>query len=266
MKRQQSVGLVVEGNATSSAVLRLPSILDELGPVKAGVQRVARRLCNFLGAGYPIGSYDDLQVARLVLLRVPDESVPRFVEELATSSLVLKDLLFVLCESCMGSDVLAPLAERGAGTATLVGFPTPRKRWFVVEGQMATVRQIRRLLDRGDSRVFELKQGAKSLYLAAQLLATGAPTHLMGSAQQALRRAGIKGNHLHEFLEEMSLEMFRSFSNGARFTWPGARAGCLPHTIDGYLDDLRTRHPEIAADLEEQLLLAARRSELRRSD
>ncbi|HLH01857.1 MAG TPA: DUF2520 domain-containing protein [Bryobacteraceae bacterium] len=266
MKRQQSVGLVVEGNATSSAVLRLPSVLDEIGPVKAGVQRVARRLSNFLGAGYPVATYDELQDARLILLRVPDESVARIVSELRSANLVLKDSLIVLCESCMPSSVLAPLAECGAGTASVVAFPTPRKRWFVVEGHIAAVRQIKRLLDRSDARVFELKPGAKPLYFAAQLLATGVPIHLMTSAQQALRRAGIKGNHLHELLEEMSFEMFRSFSNGARFSWPMARGGCPPETTDEYLGLLRAHHPEIAADLEEQLSFASRRTSSRKSD
>ena len=265
MKRQQSVGLVVEGSATSSLVLRLPSVLDEVGPVKAGVPRVARRLCNFLRAGFPVATYEELQEARLILLRVPDESVARIVTEFCSTNLVLKDLLFVLCESCMPSSVLAPLAERGAGTATLVAVPTPRKRWFVVEGQVAAVRQIRRLFDGSEARVFELKQGSKPLYFAAQLLATTMPIQLLVSAQQALRKAGVTGNHLHELLEEMSLEMFRSFSNGVRFTWPLTRSGCLPETVDSYFDGLRKRYPEIATDLDEQLGSAKRRSSRQKS-
>lgn len=260
MKHQQSVGLVVEGNATSSSVLRLPRVLDELGPIKAGVQRVARRLSNFLHAGYPVANYDELQDTRLVLLRVPDESVSRVVSELCATKLVLKDLSFVLCESCLSSGVLAPLAERGAATATIALFPSPRKSWYIVEGHISAVRQIKRLLDRSEARIFELKPGSKPLYFAAQLLATSVPTQMLAIAQTALRRAGIKGNHLHELLEEMSFEMFRSFSNGSRFIWPQPRAGCLPETADDYLDALRTTYPEIAADLEEQLSYAARRT------
>src|SRR5579884_4074992 len=99
MKHQQPLGLVVEGNATASAILKLPSVLDELGPVKAGVPRVARRLSNFLRAGYPVATYQELQEARLILLRVPDQTVSRLVSELTASGLVLKDLVFVLCES-----------------------------------------------------------------------------------------------------------------------------------------------------------------------
>ena len=51
MKKQLQVGLVVEGNATTSPVLRLSSLTDELGPIKSGGLQVARRVSNFLRAG-----------------------------------------------------------------------------------------------------------------------------------------------------------------------------------------------------------------------
>lgn len=258
MTHQQPLGLVVEGNATSSLVLRLPSVAEELGPVKASALRVARRLSNFLRAGYAVATYDELQSARLILLRVPDEALTRIMDELCASGLVLKDLSFVLCGSCLSTTALSPLQKCGAGTATVSALPTPRKSWFIVEGQTHTVRQVRRLLDRSDARVFELRPGTKPLYFAAQLFAAALPVQLMLSAEQALRSAGIKGNHLYELLEEMSLEMFRSFSNGVRFTWPEARTGCPHETALEYLEYLRNHHPHIAAALDSQLSYAKR--------
>lgn len=257
MRHPQPVGLVVEGSATSSVILRLPSVVHELGPVKSGALQVARRLSNFLHAGYAVTNYDELQSARLILLRVPDKALDRIVSELCTSGLILNDLSFVLCESCLSSAALAPLQAQGASTATLSQFPTPRRSWFVVEGQTSATRQIKRLLDRSDARVFELRPGTKALYFAAQLLATALPVQLMASAQQALRGAGIKGNHLHELLEEMALEMFRAFSNGVRFNWPEARTGCLPETAREYFALLRSEYPQIAAALDAQLGYAA---------
>ncbi len=258
MKNQRSLGLVVEGNATSSLVLRLTGLTEDLGPVKARSLRVARRLSNYLRAGYAVGSYKELQSARLVLLRIPDTSAPRIVEELCASELVVKDVAFVLCESCLSTNVLQPLQTRGAWTATLQPVQTLRRSWFVLEGQLTAVRQMKRLLERYDARVFELRSGNKALYFAAQLLATVLPVQLFTTAQQALRAAGISGNHLHDLLEEMSLEMFRSFANGVRLALPAGRTGCSPETCSEYFDELRLRYPQIASVLGEQLSLAMR--------
>jgi len=258
MKNQRSLGLVVEGNATSSLLLRLPGIVEHLGPVKAGALRVARRLSNFLRAGYAVSSYKDLQPARLIFLRVPDAILPRIVDELCASELTVKDTSFVLCESWLSTASLAPLQTRGALTATLVPVQTPRKIWFAVEGQLSAVRQVRRFLEDNDARTFELRPGTKPLYFAAQLLATSLPIHLYTAAQQALRSAGVKGNHLHELLEEMAFEMFRSFANGVRSPSLAARAGCTAETYEDYLEFVRVRQPQVAEVLDAELSLLPR--------
>jgi predicted short-subunit dehydrogenase-like oxidoreductase (DUF2520 family) len=211
-----------------------------------------------LRAGYAVGTYEELQSARLVFLRVPDPAAPRIVEELCASDLALKDISFVLCENCLGKNVLAPLQARGASTATLLPVQTLRRSWFMLEGQISAVRQVKRLLEHHNARVFELRQGTKSLYFAAQLLATALPVPLFMMAQQALRAAGISGNHLHDLLEEMSLEMFRSFANGVRPVLPAARTGCSAETCKEYFDELASRYPQISSVLCEHVDLAIR--------
>ena len=133
MKKQSQLGLVIEGNATSSTVLRISRLVKNLGPVKSATVRVARRLSNALRAGYAVEQYEDLQAANLIFLRFPDAAVARIVQEVCASELVLKDMSFVLCESWLTSDVLYPLATRGASTATVVNLPTIQRDWFVVE-------------------------------------------------------------------------------------------------------------------------------------
>ena len=56
--RPLRLGLVVEGNTTQSAVLRLDKLPEELGPVKSTVLSTARRLTNTLRGGYPVADYD----------------------------------------------------------------------------------------------------------------------------------------------------------------------------------------------------------------
>ena len=54
--------------------------------------------------------------------------------------------------------------------------------------------------------------------------------------------------------------MFRTFSNGVRLSWPGARTGCSPDTCLEYFDYLRSHFPQIAAVLDEQLAIRMRDS------
>src|SRR5579883_195784 len=66
MKKQQQLGLVVEGRVSESVVLRLPSVLEQIGPIMSPVSGMAKRVVNALHAGYIADRYDDLQVARTV--------------------------------------------------------------------------------------------------------------------------------------------------------------------------------------------------------
>ena len=259
MKQRLPLGLVVEGSSTNSALLRLSSITEELGPVKSATVRVARRLSNFLKAGYAVAQYEDLQAARLILLRLPDSAVARVVNEICESGLQFKDLSFVLCESWLSNDALRPLADRGATVATAVSVPTSRQKWFVVEGQLSAVRQVRRFVERNEGRTFEIRPGTKPLYFAAQLLVTALPLPLFFDAQQALRSSGITGNHLYSLLDEMSREMFRSFANGARTTWGGPLTECSEETANQYLSALRESQPQIGESVEEQLAWARKK-------
>jgi len=226
---------------------------EELGPVKSGAIRVARRSSNFLKAGYPVAKYEELQAARLILLRLPDSAVPRLVGELCQAKLIFKDLSFVLCESWLNSDALLPLADRGATVATIVSVPSSRDKWFVVEGQLTAVRQIRRFMERNEARAFEIHPGTKPLYFAAALLTTALPVPLFFNAQKALRASGINGHQLYGLLDEMAKDMFRSFVNGARITWGGPLTQCSEETANAYLSAVREKHPQIGEAVDEQL-------------
>jgi hypothetical protein len=256
MKRQLQAGLVVEGNSTKSAILRLPKLAEEIGPIKSTVLRVARRVSNFLKAGYAVSEYAELQEARPILIRVPDESVPRVVEEICATELQLEDLAFILCETWLMSDVLKPLSDRGASVATLVSVTGSRRDWFVVEGQLSALRQIKRLLEMSDARAIELRSGAKQFYFAASLLSTAIPMPLFLTAQQSLRAAGISGNHLYTLADDLAQGMMRDLAKGGRPTWGGPLTECSEETANSHLAALRLSDPAIAEVLDEQLAWA----------
>ncbi len=253
MKKQLQLGLVAEGNSTESAVLSLPRLVEELGPIKSTVLRVARRLSNMLKAGYAVADYEELQAASLILLRVPDLSVPRVVEELCSAELVFKDLSFVLCESWLPLHALSALANKGAATATLFNLPTSKRDWFIVEGEAKAVRQARQFLERNEARCSEVLADSKHLLFASEILATALPIPLLVSAQQALRASGVSGRLLAGMMTEMAEKMLQDFQKGARGYWGGPLAECSEETGLMHLDKLRQSHPAIAAFLDKQL-------------
>jgi predicted short-subunit dehydrogenase-like oxidoreductase (DUF2520 family) len=255
MKRPLRVGLVVEGNATRSVMVRLPKLPEFLGPVKATVPRVARRLSNFLRAGDVAHDYKELEAATLILLRVPDDRLESVVAELVSSDLNFRHLSIVLCESWLTSEILAPLARSGASVAS-VQVLQGRRNWFVAEGQLGAIRAVRALLDYNDCKLIEIREGSKAKCFAAGVLAGALPMPLYLSAQHALRDAGLSGNNLAAVLEEIVMTLFREFAKGARATWGGPLTEASEMARLQHLDWLEKNDPPLAATLNAYLELA----------
>jgi hypothetical protein len=234
-------------------LLRLPSVAEELGPIKSTGLQLARRIANFLRAGYAVSAYHELQRAKIILLKMPDSAVPGAVLELCESEIDFKAFSFVLCESWLPTETLEPLRERGAAVASLVSATTRGNVCFVVEGDTFAVRQIRKVIERSDARTIELRPGAKALYFASKLMATAIPVPLLLVAQKALRESGVSGNNLSSLLEDMAWEMFDAFSKGARVPWGGPLTECSAETAEAHWQKLKHGHPELAAIMEEQL-------------
>ncbi len=256
MKMPRQLGLIVEGNSTKSVILRYPGLADSIGPIKASALSVAHRVSNFIRAGNPISDYEDLGNCDLVLIRVPDASVPRIVDGLCASSLPMSGISFLLCESWLPSEVLSPLKARGATIATLLAVPAQSSEWFALEGQYTAVKRSKRLLNSVDASTVELRAGTKHLYFAASAFAETLPRALFAAAQRSLRRAGISGNHLYLLLEEMAQNMFRDITRGSRAGWTGPLLDCPEEVARDYLVRLQNTVPDMAQLLSEQLKLA----------
>lgn len=253
MAKQLPFGLVAEGDSRYSEILRLPNLNETLGPVKSNSFGSARKLCNFLRAGYAVTEYDELQGARVILLRVPDESLPRVVDEFFSSGLVLSNFSFVLCESWLTTDALAPLRQAGGTVATLMNVPTERKNWYIMEGQPMAIFHLRRFIERNEARAVEIRTGTKSLYFAAELLINALPIPLFIAAQQAFRATGITAKNLATISEEMIQEMVRGLLKGARNIWGGPLVQCSPETAATHLGVLRASNPDMAAMIDHYL-------------
>jgi hypothetical protein len=253
-------GLVVEGKSTTSSILRLSSVAEELGPVKSGSLQVARRVSNFLRAGYAVTSYQDLAAARIILIKVPDVSVPRIVQELCASELDLKEISFILCETWMRTEALLPLRERGACIASIVAITEGKHVCFAVEGDLAAVRQIRRLVDGGEVKTVELRTGAKHLLFAAMVLLTAVPLPILMAAQQALRDGGVSGNQLSGMVEDLASGTLAGFLRAPKLASAGVLNDCPKEDADAYFGSLSLTHPDLADRLNGLLEITGQRS------
>ena len=218
--------------------------------MKSSALRIARRFSNLIQGGYAVAEYEELQAARLVLLRVPDTAVNRIVRELCSSELLLDRLCFVLCESWLPSDVLKPLMDRGASVATLVRVPAAERDWFVLEGQIAASRLTRRFIERHGGRAFEMKLGSKHLLFAAELMTAVLPTPLLAAGQRTLRAAGVSGNELAALLDHMAQKMLREVIKGVRLPLSSTPADCSAELGARFMATLRQEEPFVASFIE----------------
>jgi predicted short-subunit dehydrogenase-like oxidoreductase (DUF2520 family) len=258
MKKLLRVGLVVEGNATKSPVLRLSSLIEELGPIKSVSLQVARRISNSLRAGYAVTKYEELAGAPLILLKVPDSEALRVVAELVAAPLPFREMAFVVCETWLTTDVLIPLRRAGAQIASLVSVGPLSQQGFVLEGDLAAVRKTKRLLQRGGARSVELRSGAKPLYFAANLLTSAITTPALQLAQRALRESGVSGTDLTMLMNEWWEHLGASVRKGGRAKWGGPLTECSDAVANENFRQLTLQNPALALALEEWLHLARR--------
>lgn len=258
MKKQLPLGLVLEGSSSRSTILRLPNIAGEIGPIKCSAMRLARRFCNLMQGGYAVADYEELQSAQIILLRVRDVAVPRIMDELCASELVLSRLSFVLCETWLSTESLEPLRQRGASVATLTRLPTLERNWFVLEGQGPLTRSVRRLIERHDGRAFEMKAGSKHLLFAVELLTTLVPIPLLLAAQASLRTGGMSGNEIAALIDQLTQKAVRDMLKGVRLPLRLAPADCSCELRSQYVLALEEKEPALASFIQQEQTASAK--------
>jgi hypothetical protein len=252
MKKQLPLGLVLEGSSSRSAILRLPNIADDLGPIKCSSMRLARRFSNLMQGGYAVADYEELQNAQAILLRVPDAAVGRIVEQLCASELVLDRLSVVLCDTWLSTDALAPLCQRGASVATLTRLASTERNWFVVEGQVRASRVMRRFIEKHEGRAFDMKAGCKYLLFAAELFASILPIPLLLAAQASFRHGGVTGNEVAAVIDQMAGKAVREVIKGIRMPLNALPMDCSSEVGARYMHALQEREPALATFIREE--------------
>jgi predicted short-subunit dehydrogenase-like oxidoreductase (DUF2520 family) len=258
MKKAQSVGLIGAGSLTDTPLTRFWWLSERLGPVKSASYRVASRIANMLQAGRPVKDYAEFESCNLILVCVPEETVPQVVSEMVSAGISWQGKAVVLCSTWLDSGELHQLSALGASVGSISsihGFD----ECYLVEGDPLAIRQSKSLVEYRDRRAIAIERPLKPFYLAA-LTCTGTLLFaLLHVASESLHRARIPSGLSATLLERQLTRTLRSFLKGGRRAYP------TPRELPRQLRALSAANPELSHYLEQSCHLASHLMEKRRA-
>jgi len=257
MKKSTLVGLIASGNLTDSPLSRFRWLSTRLGPVKSQNYRLASRIANILAAGHPVKDYADLEACTLILVCVPDETLPNVVADLALSEIQWRGKAVVLCSTWMDSAELHQLGACGAAVGSISPIPGFDEARYLVEGDRLAIREARSLVEDRQRRAIDIERPLKPFYLAA-LTSTGTLLFaLLLAASECLRHAGIPSSLSSTILDRQLSKTLRAFVKGGRHACPTLQE--LPKQLHALL----SANPALAHYFEQSAGLASRLMEKR---
>jgi predicted short-subunit dehydrogenase-like oxidoreductase (DUF2520 family) len=269
MKKAQLVGLIGAGSLTDSPLTRFWWLSERLGPVKSASYRVASRIANMLQGGHPVKDYAEFESCALILVCVPEETVPRVVSEMATAGISWRGKAVVLCSTWLDSGDLRQLSAQGAAVGSISpipGFPIQGSpiqgssdERYLVEGDPLAIRQVKSLVEYRERRAVAIERSLKPFYLAA-LTCTGTLLFaLLRVAFESLQLAAVPPGLSATLLERQLTRTLRSYVKGGRRAYPA------PRELPRQLRALSAAHPELAHYLEHSCHVASLLMEKRRA-
>ena len=254
--------MVGAGNLTDSPLTSFLRLCDQLGPVKSLSYRLASRISNIFQAGHPVKDYSELDACKLVLISVPDQTLPRIVSELAASGISWHGKAILLCSMWLDSSQLAELAARGGSVGSISpvpGFDGLEDFRYLVEGDKFAIAQVKRLVEQKKQRVIAIDPSLKPFYFAA-LTCTGNLMHaLLVAASQSLRHAGLSSPLSASILEKQFGKAVHSYFKSGR------TASAAPRELSKQQHALSAAEPELAHYIEQSCRLSWRLLEERAS-
>jgi hypothetical protein len=247
MKSDQSMGLVIAGGLNRLFLSRMPTLLEQLGPVKASSFHVARREANSLRAGYAVSHYSALELCSLIWIAVPEDTLDRVMRDMA-AQMPVHSTMVVLCDMVRDSSWPNPLRKAGARMASINLVGETRDGVFMGEGHEDILRAVRRLFARERRRFIEVLPTTKATYFAGLHFGTQFLLPWIDAAASCLRAAGLTRAQATQMVETLCSRTVRAYVHTGRKAWDGRSAAAVRKTlerdaetlglIDGRLGDL----------------------------
>ena len=199
--------------------------------------RTARAARRRIGSGEPqAGLSEAVLAADLILIATPDRAIARIAELLArlrksrSGGKAWRGKVVLHTSGALGSDVLRPLALRGAAigslhplqTFTPQNAPALSGTACAIEGSPAALRMARRLCRELGGVPVILPSRRKAAYHAAAALAAGHVLAVIEAAVRMLVKGGFSRKHAIRALLPLTRQTLANYERaGARAAWTG---------------------------------------------
>lgn len=189
----------------------------------------------------------DAESGSLVFIAVPDDQIALVASQLAESPIRWKDKRVVHCSGALFSDILKPVADKGAAIASMHPIQTFRRgdggeQWrdiFIsLEGDPALLEELKQLVHLAQAHAFIVdKPQKRALHLAA-VLASNYLVTLQYTAEEFLSDMGIQGGfRLVEPLVRQTVDNISSKGTRGALSGPIERKDL--DTVKKHLDLIR---------------------------
>jgi predicted short-subunit dehydrogenase-like oxidoreductase (DUF2520 family) len=189
---------------------------------------------QFIGAGRPAASVQDMRPADIWLITVSDTAIASVASDLAASG--HPPAIAIHCSGFLPASEMAPLGESGwhlSSAHPVASFADPtvsitqfRDTYCGLEGDKTAVATLEPLLTAIGARCFPVRSDAKAIYHAAAVLSNNLTTVLQALALEAWQEAGVpaEATHaLHAALLKGTVENTLALGPQAALTGPAAR-------------------------------------------
>lgn len=233
----------------------------EVGAVVTRRQESASDAVAFIGAGIPatIDSIQSWPDAEYWLLAAPDDALANLADILAASGRKWIGTTVFHCSGSASSQLLEPLAEAGALTASahpVHSFADPRHSlntfsgaWCLIEGHREAADQLTRMFTTIGAQPLVTDQCDKALYHAATAMASNLLVALFHNAEAMLSSAtGLTTQQSRQLLEPLGRHTLDNhFRTGASAALTGPIARGDTNTVARHLQALSHHNPDWAA-------------------
>ena len=256
MMKSRQLGLVITRQSNSWALRPLRNLGEALGPVKARSYRQASRVANSFRAGYPVHEYDELAVAKMIVICASDDEAPAIVGGLAASRLQWPRKSVLLCGRSPDSANLGELALRGASAGSVSLLDDGDELRYFIEGDPQAVRLGRRLVEGGGGRVIEIERSTQRICAAAVSFASWVMLPLVDASMRCLRLAGLTPTKAAPLIELAVTRALRAYLKGGRRAWKTPVSLADREAFLRQVESLRDRDPARARLLVESARLS----------
>jgi len=251
----RTIAIVGAGRVGTALARQLRALGWRIGAVVTRSPATSRVAVRKIGAGRPLVRLSPrVLAADVILLATPDAALKAVAAELARmGGPACRGKIVLHTSGALGSEVLAPLARRGAATGSLhpmqtfsgLGTPQLANVVFAVEGHPKALRLAQTMARSLGGTPVAIAGSAKPAYHAAGVLVAGHALALVEAAVQTLMRIGFSRRRALETLLPLVRQMLDNFERlGPRPAWTGPVARGDYATMARHVRALRRYPPE----------------------